>query len=90
MSAKAKEQEIGYVSTYFRKINVAGIEITKGSLEVGDTIHIKGHTSDFTETVKSMQIEHDSVEKVKKGNSIGLKVSDVVRRHDKVYKVTQA
>mgnify|MGYP001135964834 CR=1 FL=1 len=87
MSTKAKE--IGVVSTYFRKISVAGIEITKGSLEVGDTIHIKGKTSDFTETIKSMQVEHDTVEKVKKGDSIGIKVSNRVRQHDKVFKVTE-
>lgn len=84
-----REEEIGVVSTYFRKISVAGIEITKGSLEVGDTIHIKGHTSDFTETIKSMQIEHGTVEKVKKGDSIGLKVSKKVRQQDKVFKVTE-
>ncbi|MBU4178351.1 MAG: translation elongation factor-like protein, partial [Actinobacteria bacterium] len=67
------EQEIGRVSHYFNHINVAALELT-GELAVGDTIHIKGHTSDFTEIVDSMQIEHDSVEKAGPGDSVGIKV----------------
>ncbi|HJL74645.1 MAG TPA: hypothetical protein QGF08_03035 [Candidatus Marinimicrobia bacterium] len=82
-----KEQEIGYISNYFKNINVAIIEMTKGSLETGDTVHFKGHTTDFTTTVKSMQIEHEQVEKVKKNDSLGIKVSEKVRKTDKVYKV---
>ena len=61
--------------------------MTKGSLETGDTVHFKGHTTDFTTTVKSMQIEHEQVEKVKKNDSLGIKVSEKVRKTDKVYKV---
>ena len=83
------EEEIGKVSGYFRKIGVAAIEITQGTLSVGDTIHIKGHTSDFTQVVESMQIEHESVPTAKAGDSIGTKVKDHVRDHDKVYKVTE-
>jgi translation elongation factor EF-1alpha len=82
------EEEVGKISDYFKKINVAAIEITKGSLSVGDTIHIKGHTTDFTQTVDSMQIEHQSVPTAKAGDSIGIKVKDVVRDSDVVYKVT--
>ncbi len=82
-----KEKEIGYISNYFKNINVAIIEMTKGSLETGDTVHFKGHTTDFTTTVASMQIEHEAVEKVKKNDSLGLKVSEKVRKTDKVYKV---
>ena len=82
-----KEQEIGYVSKYFGQISVAGIEITNGKLAVGDMIHIQGHTTDLNEEVKSMQIEHDVVESAKKGDSIGIKVTDKVRRKDKVFKI---
>ena len=82
------EEEVGKISDYFKKIGVAAIEITKGSLSVGDTIHIKGHTTDFTQTVDSMQIEHLSVPTAKAGDSIGIKVKDVVRDGDIVYKVT--
>jgi putative protease len=83
-----KEQEIGYVSKYFGQISVAAIEITAGKLSVGDTIHIKGHTTDLKEEIKSMQIEHDAVESAKKGDSIGVQVSDKTRRKDKVFKLS--
>ena len=81
------EQQIGKVSHYFSKAQVAAVELTDGPLAVGDTIHIKGHTSDLTETVDSIQIEHDQVQAAKKGDSIGVKVADHVREHDVVYKV---
>ncbi len=83
------EEEVGRVSGYFGKIGVAAIEITQGTLSVGDTIHIKGHTTDFTQTVDSMQIEHQAVQTAKAGDSIGIKVKEKVRDHDKVYKVIE-
>jgi translation initiation factor IF-2 len=82
------EEEIGKVTHYFSKAQVAAIEITAGSLRVGDTIHVKGHTSDFTQTVDSMQIEHDSVEEATPGQAVGIKVAEQARVHDVVYKVT--
>jgi len=83
------EEEIGKVSGYFRKIGVAAIDITQWTLSVGDTIRIKGHTTDFTQLVESMQIEHEEVQTANAGDSIGIKVKDAVRDHDKVYKVTE-
>ena len=83
------EEEIGKVSGYFRKIGVAAIDLTQGTLSVGDTIHFKGHTTDFTQVVESMQIEHQNVQTAKAGDSIGIKVKEHVRDHDKVYKVTE-
>lgn len=82
------EKELGVITHYFDHINVAAIEITAGELSIGDTIHVKGHTSDFTTTVESMQIEHDTVEKAVKGDSIGIKVTEKAREHDKVFLVT--
>ena len=81
------ELEIGIVTHYFGHINVAAIQITGGELAVGDTIHVKGHTADFTCTVDSMQLEHSTVTKAKKGDSVGLKVPDKAHEHYKVYKV---
>jgi len=81
------EEEIGVVAHYFGHINVAAIELTKGSLAVGDTIRIKGHSSDFTMTVDSMQIEHESVKEARKGDGIGVRVPEHAREHDVVYKV---
>ncbi|MFB3894919.1 MAG: translation elongation factor-like protein [bacterium] len=82
-----EEVKIGVVTHYFGKAMVAGIDITDGELKVGDTIHIKGHTSDFSQKIESMQIEHQSVPAASKGQSIGIKVADHVREHDAVYKV---
>ena len=81
------EIEIGKVSDFFAQPVVAGIEIT-GSLKVGDKIHIKGHTTDLEFTVDSMQIDNVNVAEAKAGDSIGIKVSDRVRRGDTIYKVT--
>ena len=81
------EEKVGIVKDYFAKIDVAGIDVT-GHLKVGDTIHIKGHTSDFEQVVESMQIEHEQVEEARTGDSIGIKVSERCRGGDTVYKVT--
>jgi len=83
------EQQIGRVTHYFGKISVAAVEITDGSLSVGDTIHIKGHTSDFTQKVESMQIEGQPVQHAEAGQTVGLKVVEHAREHDVVYKVTE-
>jgi translation elongation factor EF-1alpha len=81
------EKEIGYVSNYFSKISVAAVEITDGTVAVGETLHFKGHSTDFKSQVVSMQMEHESITEAKQGDSIGLKLSEKVRKKDKVYKI---
>lgn len=81
------EQLVGQVTHYFSKPQVAAIDITDGQLSVGDTIRIVGHTSDFTQKVDSMQIEHLAVTTAKPGDKIGIKVINHAREHDKVYRV---
>jgi putative protease len=81
------EEQVGRVSHYFGKVSVAGIDVTADEIKVGDTIHITGHTTDFTQTIDSMQIDNQDVERATKGDSIGIKVSDRVRPHDIVYRV---
>ena len=83
---EAQEMKVGKVTHYFAKIGVAVIEITDGSIKVGDEIHIKGHTSDFKQKVHSMQIEHEKVELAEPGQSIGIKVNEPVRANDLAYK----
>jgi len=83
---KAKENIIGTVTHYFPKVR-AGVIKLKAPLAVGDVIKIKGHTTDFTQPVKSMQIDHVALDNAKKGDEIGLLVDSRVRRHDAVYKV---
>jgi translation initiation factor IF-2 len=81
------EELVGTVTHYFAKAHVAGIELTEGELHVGDTVHIQGHTSDFTQTVDSMQIDRNAVETAKVGDLIGIKVVEHAREHDQVYRV---
>lgn len=81
------EIEVGRVVDYFAKVGVAAIEVTAGGISVGDTLHYRGHTTDFTETVASLQVEHESVEEAAAGANVGIKVSDRARAHDIVYKV---
>jgi|TARA_Y100000310_G_scaffold101777_1_gene99905 putative protease len=83
----AKEKKIGKIFSYYSNIGVAAIELTEGSLKVGDEIHIKGSTTDITQKVDSMQVEHEEVKSAKKGGSIGIKVKDRVRPNDEVFKV---
>ncbi len=80
------EEIIGQVSDFFSRPVVAGIEMT-GTIKVGDKIHIKGHTTDLELVVDSMQIDNVNVSEAKVGDSVGIKVTDRVRRGDKVYKV---
>jgi translation elongation factor EF-1alpha len=83
------EEEIGRITHYFSRLGVGVVELVAGELRVGDTIHIKGHTTDFYQKVESMQVEHQQVSVAKKGDSIGLKVIDQVREHDKVFRVSE-
>lgn len=78
--------KIGNVSHYFTKIEVAVVELT-GKLKVGDEIIIRGATTDFTQKVESMQIEHDTVDEAESGDAIGLLVNYRVRAGDEVFKV---
>ena len=82
------EEEIGKVSDFFAHPVVAGIELI-GRLKVGDKVHIKGRTTDLEFAIDSIEINNVSVTEAKVGDAIGIKVSERVRRGDKVYKVTE-
>ena len=88
MSKQILEQGklIGKVTHYFPKINVGIIELSD-DLKVGDNIRIIGSTVDVTQRVDSMEINHQKVEKAKKGDAIGLKVKERVREGNDVYKL---
>jgi putative protease len=88
MEATMAEEDIGRIRDYFARIGVAGIDLT-GRIKVGDTIHIKGHTTDLQQVVDSIQIEHDSVQEAGPGDSIGIKVQDRCRSGDHVYRVIE-
>ena len=83
---RVKENIIGEITHYFPHVQAAVIKL-KSPLTVGETIKIKGHTTDFTENITSMQIDHVSVNSAKKGAEIGLLVNSRVRQGDLVYKI---
>ena len=82
------EEVIGKVMDYFGKIGVAGIQVTAGSLNVGETIRIKGHTTDLTQVVESLQLEHQGVQRADPGQTVGIRVTERVRKGDSVLKIT--
>ena len=77
--------EIGHITHFFSKINVAVVELT-APLAVGDRILVKGPTTDFEQAVDSMQIEHANIQKAEAGQSIGLKMVEHAKERDIVYK----
>jgi hypothetical protein len=81
------EEAIGTVTHYYSHLGVAVIQINKGALRVGDWIHVTGHTSDFSQTIDSLEYEHQRVEQASAGQSVGTKVIDHAREHDIVYRV---
>ncbi|RLI67841.1 MAG: hypothetical protein DRP02_13750 [Candidatus Gerdarchaeota archaeon] len=83
------EEKIGVVEHFFTNVGVAAIKINNGELKIGDTIHIVGAHTDFTQKIDSMQIDRNPVESVKAGDDVGIKVKDRVREHDVVYKVPE-
>jgi len=84
----AGEERVGTVTHYYSHLSVAVVRLDSGSLRVGDTIHITGHTSDFRQKVESLQIEHQNVSEVSAGQEFGLKIIEHARDNDAVYKVT--
>lgn len=84
-----EEIAIGKVEKYFGKIGVAAIRMTGGELKVGDTIKIKGHSTDFQQTIESMQVEHQSVQTARAGDDVGIRVKEKVHENDKVYLIKE-
>jgi len=83
------EEQVGVVVKFFAKPSVAAIEVTSGSIKVGDLLKYVGHTTDFHEQVTSMEKDNQSIEEAKLGDLIGIKVKERVRENDKVYKVVE-
>lgn len=76
---------IGKVVHFYNRINVAVLELND-VLKVGDTVRIVGHTTEFTQPVESMEIEHQQVQSAGPGE-VALKVLEYTRRGDEVFKV---
>jgi putative protease len=84
------ETPIGTVVHFFHKPMVAAVRIEEGELSVGDAVHIKGRTTDLHHRVDSMQIEHDPVDTAKSGDLVGVRVSERVREHDRVFRIVES
>jgi len=83
------EEQVAVIVKFFAKPSVAALEVTNGTIRKGDLLKYKGHTTDFTEEISSMEIENQSVDEVKVGDLVGVKVKERVREGDKVYKVSE-
>jgi len=81
-----KLEEIGIITHYFPHVKAAVIKITKGKIRVGDNIRIKGHTTDFKQAIKSLQLNHAPIEEAKIKQEVGIKVKSRVRIGDVIYR----
>lgn len=83
------EQLIGTVIHYFKGPSVAVVKITDGQLAMGDRVHFHGHTTDFSEQVSSMEVNHQKVQVANPGDEVAIQIVDRARPHDQVLKVTE-
>jgi hypothetical protein len=80
-------ERIGVVAHYYSHLSVATLRLDSGTLRVGDVIHVRGHTTDFSQRVESLEVNHAPVTEVGPNDDFGLKVVEHAREHDVVYKV---
>ena len=83
------EEQVAVIVKFFSKPSVAALEVTGESIKKGDLLRYKGHTTDFTEQVTSMEVDNQAVDEVKTGDLVGIKVKERVRENDKVYRVVE-
>lgn len=83
------EEQVAVIVKFFAKPSVAALEVTNGTIKIGDILRYKGHTTDFTEEITSMEIDNQAVVEAKVGDLVGVKVKERVRENDKVYKVVE-
>ena len=81
------EEKIGVVTDYLDRIGVAVIHLTDGDLHVGDQVHISGRTTELTQWVESLQIEHEAVAEAPRGSVAAMKMEAPVHRRDEVFRV---
>ena len=83
------EEQVAVIVKFFAKPSVAALQVTSGGIKKGDMLRYKGHTTDFTEEVTSLEVDNQPVEEAKVGDLIGVKVKERVRENDKVYRVVE-
>jgi translation elongation factor EF-1alpha len=77
------EEPIGKITHYFPNIGVATAMLS-GELKVGDKVRVKGHTTDFTELIESLEIEHQKVDRAGPGDDVAFKASEKARPGDQL------
>ena len=83
---KLKDSEaVGIVKEYFRKPGVAAVQLLRGRVKVGDSVRFLGHTTDFTQVIKSMQMNHTDIPEAGEGDFVGILVDERVRRNDRMF-----
>ncbi|MFQ5898277.1 MAG: hypothetical protein ACE5JN_08530 [Candidatus Methylomirabilia bacterium] len=85
----ASEEKVGSIIGYYARIGVAVIHLTDGDLRIGDQIRVHGDTTDFTQAVESLQVEHQPVQQAQRGTQVALKVRERVRRRDQVSRIRE-
>jgi translation elongation factor EF-Tu-like GTPase len=80
-------ERIGVVTHYYSHLSVATLRLESATVRVGDVIHIRGHTTDFSQRVESLEVDHAQVAEVGPSDDFGLKLAGHVREHDIVYKI---
>jgi putative protease len=82
------EERIGSVIRFFDKTSIAAVKLEFGDIAIGDTIHIKGHNTDFIQKIDDLEFDHHSVQSAGRGQFIGIKLAQPVKPFDLVYKVS--
>lgn len=85
MTELSSTEAVGIVREYFRKPGVAAVEVLRGRVKIGDSVRFRGYTTDFTQEIKSMQINHQDIPEAGEGDLVGILVVDRVREHDRVF-----
>jgi hypothetical protein len=80
---------VGRITHYFAHVNAGVIALERGELRLGDTVHIRGHTTDFYHRLEHMEVDHRPIELARGGQSVGIQVPQRVREHDQVFKVSK-
>lgn len=86
MPKESTIKPIGKVTHYFGGIGVAIVKFNK-TVNVGEKIKFKGATTDFEQTIESMQYDHQDIKSAKKNQEVGIKIEQKVREGDEVYPV---
>lgn len=81
------ERYVGAVTHYYAAPGVAVVQVAENGLDLGDQVHIIGHTTDFSDQIQSMEMEHGRVQHASPGEEVAIKVHGRARPHDQLYKV---